>query len=72
MNKECINVLTYLTAFFLFLPKKFVGEFIMVHTNSIVKGPNLDFGGFLRLIGIWMLITENPGTNWTGYFRNIL
>ena len=32
-------------------------------TNIIIKGPDIDSGDFLRFIGIWMLITENPGTN---------
>ena len=46
----------------------FVGEFIMVDTNRIIKGPNLDFGEFLRFISIWISITENPCTNWSEYF----
>ena len=41
----------------------------MVETNIIIKVPYLDFGEFLRFIGIWLLIIENPGTNWANYFR---
>ena len=68
MNEECISVLTYLTAFVHFLPIFFVNEVILVETNRRIKGPDPDFGEFPRLIGIWMLMTENPGTNWTDYF----
>ena len=46
MNKECISVLTYLTAFVLFLPKRFVDEVILIETNRIIKGPDIDFGEF--------------------------
>ena len=68
MNEECISVLIYLTGFFLFLPKRFVDEIILIETNRIIKGPGTEFDEFLRLIGIWMSMTENPGTNWTEYF----
>ena len=43
MNKEFISVLTYLTAFVLFLTKTVVVEVIMVDTNKIIKVPDLDF-----------------------------
>ena len=68
MNKEFISVLTYLTAFELFLPKTFVVEILLVETNKTIKGPDLDFGEFLRFIGIWLLMTSNPGTNRADYF----
>ena len=68
MNKECISVFTYLTAFVLFLPKRFFNEVIMVETNRIIKGPDLDFGQFLHFIWIWLLITANPDTNRAEYF----
>ena len=68
MNKEYINVLTYLTEFVLFMPTTFVDEVILADTNRIIKGPDLEFGEFLRFIGIWLLMTENPGTKWTEYF----
>ena len=61
-------VLTYLTVFSLFLPKNAANEVIMVETNRIIKGPDLDFEYFLRTTGIWLLITENPGTNRMEYF----
>ena len=37
-------------------------------TNRIIKGPDIDFCEFLQFIGIWVLMTENPGTNQAGYF----
>ena len=40
----------------------FFDEFIMVETNITIKGPDPDFGEFLKLIFIWTLITGNPGT----------
>ena len=67
-TKEFIIVLTYLTAFVLFLPQTFVVEVILVDTNKIIKGPDLDFGEFLRFIVIWMLMISNPGTNQEEYF----
>ena len=39
-----------------------------MEANRIIKVPNPDFGEFLRFIGIWMSMTENPGTNWVEYF----
>ena len=65
MNNEYISVLTYLTAFFLFLPTTFFNEVILVETNKVIKGTDLGFGKFLRFFDIWMFMTENPGTNWT-------
>ena len=47
----------------------FPDEVILVDTNRILKVPDIEFGEFLRFIGIWMLMTENPGTNWEKYFR---
>ena len=35
----------------------------MVETNRIIKVPDIDFGEFIQFIGIWMLMTANPGTN---------
>ena len=67
---QCID--SYLTELILFLPKTFVGEFIMVETNKGIKGPDLDFGELLRSIGIKLLMTENPGTNRADNFRKIL
>ena len=64
----CISILTYLTAFVLFLPKTFVYEVILVETKRIFKVPDLDFGEFLRFIGIWMLIKANPVMNRAEYF----
>ena len=69
MNEECISVLTYLTAFVLLLPKFFFDEVIMVDSNRIIKFPDIEFGQLLRFIGIWLLMTENPGTNRAEYFR---
>ena len=68
MNLEFISVITYLIEFVIFLPKTFLVEFILVDTKKIIKGPDLDFGKFLRFIGIYMLMTSNPGTNWSEYF----
>ena len=73
INKEFISVLTYLTSFVLFFPKTFVVEVIMVDTNKIIKGPDIDYCGFLQLIGIWLLMKSNPGTNWAEYFiKNLI
>ena len=38
--------------------KKFVNEAILVDTKRIIKGPDLDFGDFLQLIGIYLLMPE--------------
>ena len=48
--------------------EKLVEEVILVETNKIIKVPDLDFGDFLRFIGIWLLMTSKPGTNWADYF----
>ena len=55
--------MTYLTAFSLLLPKTFANEVILVDTNKIIKGPDIDFGEFLQFIGLWILMTANPETN---------
>ena len=39
-----------------------------METNIRIKGPDLDFGEFLWFIGIWLVMTENPGTNQAEYF----
>ena len=70
MNKEFISVLTYLTAFVLFLTKTFVDKVIMVETNRRTQSPDVEFGDFLHYIGICRLITENLGTNRAEYFNN--
>ena len=36
--------------------KKNVGGVILVETNRIIKGPDIDFGEFLRIIGVWVLV----------------
>ena len=41
----------------------------MVDTNRIIRCPDIEFYGVLYFIGIWLLITENPGTNGSEYFR---
>ena len=58
MNTYFISVLTYIIAFSLFGPKTFVDEFIMVETNKIIEGPDLDIGKLLWFIVIWMLMTK--------------
>ena len=68
MNEEFNSALTYLIAFVLFLTKTFFNEVILVDTNRIIKGPNLEFGGFLGFIGIRWLRTEKCGTNGAEYF----
>ena len=45
-----------------------VDEVLMVDTNRIIRVPDIDFDEFLCFIGIWLLITGNPGTNQTEYF----
>ena len=50
------------------MPKTFFDEFILVETNRMIKGLDIRFGEFLRLIGIWMLMTANPSTNQAKYF----
>ena len=72
MKKYLIIFLTYLISFVLFLPKTFVNEFIMVYTNRRIKGANIDFGGFLWFIFIWLLMTSNPGTKRAVYFKKNL
>ena len=64
-NHECLELRHRICT----LPAKtFVNEVIMVETNIIIKGPDLEFGEFLQLLGIYMLMTENSGTNWEDYF----
>ena len=46
----------------------FFYEVILVETNRIIKGPDLEFGGFLQFIGIWILTTSNSVTNQAEYF----
>ena len=36
--------------------------------SRIIKGPDTEFGEFIRFIDICMLMTEKPGTNWVEYF----
>ena len=67
MNEEFISVLTYLTEFVLSSSKPFVSEVILVETNRRIKSPDLDFGKFLRSIGICLFMTSNPGTNQVEY-----
>ena len=67
MNEELSSVLTYLTAFLLSPTKYFINEAILVETNQRTKCPALESGELLQFIGIWMLITSNPGTKWAGY-----
>ena len=50
------------------MPKPFVYEVILVDTNRIIKVPGIEFGELLHFICIYMLMTENPGTNWAEYF----
>ena len=63
MNEEIIRVLDYLAEFVLFLPLIFIDKVIIVEINQIIKYPVLEFGNFLQLIEIWLLIIANPGTN---------
>ena len=65
-------MLNYLTGFVLLLPKAFANEVILVEKNQIIKVPSLEFGDFLRFVGIWLLITENSGTNRVEYFSETL
>ena len=44
MNKKYISVLTYLTAFILFLLKGFVDYVNIMNTNIIIKGPDIELG----------------------------
>ena len=60
--------MTYLTELFLFLPKNFPYEAIMVDTNRKIKLPDIFFGEFLQLSSIVMLMTANPGTDRVEYF----
>ena len=41
----------------------------MVDTNRRIKGLDLDFYEFLRLIGIGLFMKAYPGTNQAEYFR---
>ena len=54
--------------FVLFLPKYFINLFILSETGLRIKGPALEFGLFLKFVGIWLLIAENHGTNQADYF----
>ena len=56
-NEEFISILTYLSAYVPLLPKTFFDEVIPVDTDRIIKGTDLDYGEFLRLVVICMLIT---------------
>ena len=38
-----------------------------METNIIIIGPDLDFGEFLRFIGIWFLMIANSGTKCAEY-----
>ena len=39
-----------------------------METDRIIKDSDHDFGELIQLIGIWVLMTENPGTNWAEHF----
>ena len=45
-------------------------EVILVETNKTTNGPVLEFGKFLWLIWIWILIIANHAMNWEGYFSD--
>ena len=53
-------------------PEFFFVEVILVDTNKIIKGPDIYFGKFLRIIGIWMLMKSSPGINRWDYFSETL
>ena len=42
-------------------------EVILVETNKTTNGPVLEFGKFLWLIWIWILIIANHTMNWVKY-----
>ena len=67
---EDFSVLTWLTAFILFLTKYFTYEVITVDINNMLKWPELEFGEFLWFIGICLSIIDNPGTNRAEYFSD--
>ena len=56
MNKEFISFLFYLTESVLFLPNCFVDLVVLVETNRRIKVPDLEFGAFLRFIGVYLLM----------------
>ena len=56
--------------FSLFLPIVFIDEVIHVKKFLKIKVPALEFGGFVQFIGIWLLITSNPGMNQVDYFSD--
>ena len=61
-------MLTYLTDFFLLLPKYPRDEVILVKENQITNGPVLEFGRLLWLIWILILIIANHAMDWKDYF----
>ena len=63
-------MLTYPTEFVILQEKYFIDEVVISETNRIIKGPALEFGEFVRLIDIWMLIIDNPEKNWAEYFSD--
>ena len=52
----------------LFLDKTFVNEIIMVEKKRRIKFHDIDFGNFLGIVGVFLLITENPVTKIGGLF----
>ena len=56
--------------YFSFYYRKIIGGVVIVDKNQRIKGTALEFVGFLRFIGMWLFITENPGTNQTKYFSD--
>ena len=64
---QCVDLFHII---FLFLPKVFTYEVILVDTNRRIKVPALEFGEFLQFIGIWVLIKTNPGTIQIEYFSD--
>jgi hypothetical protein len=65
-NKAKINFAnnihpTRLQLFELFFPMAYVREVLLVETNKILNGKELEYGEFLRWIGLWLLMSTIQG-----------
>lgn len=65
-----LSSMTLLHMYLAFLPRKFIEEVLLVETNKVIEGQPLEFGEFLRWLGLWYLIaTTHCGSRrdfWSG------
>jgi Transposase IS4 len=57
--------------FLLFLPtKNYLTEVVVVQTNSKIEGKALEWGEFLRRLGLWLLMSTTKGFARSEFWSN--